>query len=470
MFYFYVYFFLFLIFPWQAMAYFPWKQEEPKETPFYKLKIDTQVMRFFNESDLRYFAGAQLNIKDPLFDIKTSYTYSINENHHYFRPHQINLKLKVLDGQWVIGRTLKEWDWADLFWKRSLWQPIHTDDVLRPQWSGLTGVFRDFNYTDGQVNLFGSFIFIPNFGPPFENEDGTLVSKNPWFIPPPSGKIKPTNIVPKYIINENKLKDFLQLSLGGRVSYKDAYIAYAYKPMNQIKAKSLISLPLDKKKVGSYETGWIVEAPIEPVIISHHLISGGLTLETNQIQNNSREKSINYRLKTSFTFSHPEKHTVENEKWVFFQPESDLHISAKGEIHVKDSFEETTLHIAYTHLFHPIEKTKNLAEKVVPNIEKQFFRDDLFDFSKAASTGITHSIKFNEDQLAKIKLRLIYNLLTDFFLFSFYGSITFAEAFSIFLSGDILFSEFPFSIDKTKENIGVYENKSRIFGGLSYEF
>ena len=463
-------FFLSIFFPLYATAYFPWNPDEPEETQFYKLKIEAQSMKFLNENLFRYFAGTELNIQDPLFEIKASYTYSINENHHYFRPYQINLKLKAADGQWIIGRKLKEWDWADLFWKRSLWQPFHTDDVLRPKWSGLTGVFRDFNYKEGQVSLFGSFIFIPNFGPPFENNNGQLVSENPWFIPPPTGKIKPTNIVPKYIINENKLTDFLQLSLGGRISYKGTYIAYAYKPMNQIKAKSSISLPLDKELVGSHETGWIVDTPIEPVIISHHLISGGLVLSTDQPTHNKAQKYINYRLKTSFTFSHPEDHIVENEKWLFFQPQSDLHISAKGEIHVKDPIEETTLHVAYTHLFNPIEKTKNLAEKVAPNIEKQFFKDDLFDFSRAASAGITHSIKFNEDQLARIKLRLIYNFLTEFFLFSLYSSITFADAFSIFLSGDILFSDFPFSIDKTREDIGIYTNKTRIFGGLRYEF
>ena len=386
-----------------------------------------------------------------------------------FRPFEFNVKFERSDGEWIVGRKLGEWDWAEYFWNRDLWQPTYTDDALRPKWGGLTGIFRDFKYAEGQATLFGSFLFIPNFTPPFENINGEMVSDNPWFITPASGKVGSTNMVPAYIVKELNLKNFLKFSVAGRASYKGLHLAYAYKPMNKIRVKSPVVLPLNQELRGTHETGYLVDIPLEPVILQHHLINGGFILEASDKQN-EKTQEIFYRLKTSFTYNHPITHTLENDSWIFFQPQEEWHTSVKGEIHIKDPFEETILHAAYTHQFHPSEAKKNTLSKILPKIEKQLFRDNLFQFSRAASTGIEHNIKFNKTQEATIKTRLIYHLLTEYFLFSFYGSVTFEEVFSVFISGDLIFSDFPFSIDQTTQDIGVYTNKSRIFGGLSYAF
>lgn len=479
-----------LFFSYSGNAYFPWSLDrvETDKTEFYKLQINTQAMKFFNEDYLRYFAGAELKIQQPSFEIKASYTYSIYEDRHYFRPLEFNLKFERPDGQWIIGRKWGEWDWADLFWNRGLWQPTYADDGLRPQWAGLTGLFRDFNYEEGQIRIFGSFLFIPDSSAPFENKNGKLTSSNPWFISPPTGKIASTNIVPSYQVIEPDLKNFLLPSIGGRISYRNIHAAYAYKPMNKINIKTPFSLPLDKEPIGSHETGFLVDTTLHPVILQHHLLSGGFILESaNQYNNNTQ--NINYRLKTSFTYNHPEKHTLKKERlkislnkdksdihileknpWIFFQPQKEWHISVKGEVHVKDPLEETTLYAAYTHRLPVGEKEETTLEKALTNVQKLFFQNNLFQFSRAASAGIDHSIKFNQTQKFKIKARLIYHLLNEYFLFSFYSSLTFMESFTIFFSGDLLFSEFPFSIDQTKKDIGVYTNKSRIFGGLSYAF
>ena len=81
-------FLVYLFFPLSGMAQFPWHDDEFKtdETEFYKLQINTHTMKFFNEDELHYFAGTEINIQQPVFDIKASYTYSINEDHHYFSP------------------------------------------------------------------------------------------------------------------------------------------------------------------------------------------------------------------------------------------------------------------------------------------------------------------------------------------------------------------------------------------------
>lgn len=444
-------------------------QSQIDEMEFYKFQINTQAMKFFTEDQIRYFTSAHLRLQHPIFAIKASYTYSFYENHHYFRPYQFNVNFKRPDGKWIIGRKPMEWDWADSFWNRGLWQPSYTDDALRPQWAGLTGLFRDFNFNGGKATLFGSFIFLPDFPPSFKNEDGKITSDNPWFTPPPSGKVGGTDTVLVYKMQELSFIDFLNLSLGINMEYEGFYFSYAYKPMNQIKGKGFLNFNLAKALKGTSEDGYLLDFPVEMVMLQHHLLSGGFTLDSLNKKNN-KQQNTNYRLQTSFTYNHPEKPTLEDNSWVFFQPRNEWHISVKGEIHVKDPYEETTLHAGYTHQFYPSEEKKNLLSKVFLGIEKQFVRDDLFHFSQSASVGINHKIQFEETLALKINVRLIYNFLKEYFLFSAHCAWTFEEAFSFFLSSDLLFSEFPFSTEQTKQDIGIYTNKSRIFGGFSYDF
>ena len=467
-----IYLFFILLFLWPlAGQAFPWPKnisekstkEEGLDT---RVEIRSHAIRFFSEKDLRYFVGGQLKASHSFFGINADYDYSISENEHYFRPYEAYMKVKRPDGLWVLGRKSMEWDWADKFWNRYLWEPAYFDDSLRPQSGGLTGIFRNFNYTGGQVRLFGSFIFMPSVSPPVESKEGKVTSKNPWFFPPPSGKFGATNIVPHYKITDLDWKKFLQLSLGGRVSYNNFYIAYMYKPLNQIKLSAPISLQLDKELKGSHQEGFQVETPVQPVILKHHLVSGGFALEASEQQQGWK---TSYRLKTSFTYNHPEEHTVKSDI-VWFQPRQEGHISAVGEIHVKDFAEETLLHLGYTHLFYFEDKKENQISKAVPSAEKLFFSKDPFLFSKSFSAGLTHNIKFEKNNSADLKARLIYDLPKDYFLLSLHCGLTLKKAFSIFASADFLFSEFPFSLGQTQENIGIYENKSRIFGGIKYAF
>ena len=455
---------------------FPWTVDrdilETKKT-FYHFTIDSSVTRFLNEDNNRYASRVEVKARQSLsslslFQIKMDYTYNWTEDYHYFRPYEANVQLERPDGRWIFGRKRKKWDWADSFWRRGLWQPSYTDDTLRPKWAGLTGIFRHFNYENGQINLFGSFVFIPDFTPPFENKKGKLVSKNPWFVPPPSGKIGSTNIVPVYQFQYPSLTEFLKLSFGGQASYKGTYLSYAYKPMNKIKLKSPITLSLDKEPIGTHEKGYLVDTPLEPVILNHHLVSGGFIIQTEESTSDVKGNT-NYFLKTSITYNHPEKHEPSAAKWIFFQPHKEWYLSALGEMQIKDKEEETTVHIGYTHRIQR-KGEEDTQSKVLPDIKKEIFREDLFSFSRAVSAGLIHRINFNKSYSAQFKTRVIYHLLHEYFLVSFYGAFLFEKAFSIFVSGDILFSHFPFTIEQTKQDIDIYSNKSRVFGGIRYAF
>ena len=298
---------------------FAWKVHFQTER-FLKEKYDTAAGShfLFANPNLRYFAGLSVDIHNEFWDVSTRYTYSVREEHHYIRPYELAFKVQREDGQWVIGRYRVEWDWADHFWNRGLWEPFYREDALRARQGGLSGIFRQFDYDNVHLTLFGSPIFIPESGPHFIEKNGRLVSNNPWFVPPPNRKIGFTNIVPSYRLPSFTWQDAMQLSLGGRVEYKKFYIGYMYKPINAVNVKSVINLDLSKPLKGSYQEGYSTAIVLEPVLLKHHLAVLGWKVE--QAYDSQTGLQNIYRLKTSLTYNHPETLVLKKSESIFFQP------------------------------------------------------------------------------------------------------------------------------------------------------
>ena len=457
----------------QSLADFPFSEQgnalgQPKKA--YRLELNNQFMRFFNEEKNRHQAGLKLDIHQSFTAIKARYIYSFAEKHHYFRLPEAALRLNSTDGVWFIGRKLKNWDWADSFWNRGIWEPLYREDALRTYPAGLTGFFRDFDYAQGQFSLFGSFLFLPELGPHFEEKEGALVSKNSWFTSPPVEKIGNTNMKPFYDIQDKAWQDFLKLSLGGRLSYRGFYASYLYKPMNRFLLKSHFSISLKDKPKGSYKKGYRLKIPIEPMIVKHHLAGLGWEWE-GRPQGNSGV----YGLKLSVNYSRPVDSLTDSEKkekdLIYFSPQKEYYFSAKGEFKTTGSSkEQSVFHLAYTHLL-SMPGEKNVVDKIFTGESStQFFQDNLLKFDKAMSLGFDYSTQFDRSAGAGGKARLIYDFDKRYFLFSFEASLTLAYSLTGFVSGDYFFSKFPFSISQTAEDVGIYANKSRFFGGLKYAF
>ncbi len=470
-------FFIFfcLLFSIKTLAIFP--LTEPKGHPvnhgkIYQLEVSSQVMQFFQENNPRYFIENLLDIHPSFMDLKIGHKYSFNENHHYFKPYELAVKFRGANGQWFIGRKLKEWDWTDSFWNRGLWEPFYKEDALRPRKAGLTGIFRDFQFKKIKLGLFGSFLFIPELGPYIEESNGTLYSDNPWFISPPASSIGNTVFI--YDKQGFKIKDFLHLSLGGQFSYKSFYIAYLYKPMNKTMFKADFSIPINKAPAGEHSTGYKLKIPVENIVLQHHLTSIGWILESEP-----KNKEI-YRLKLSLTYNHPKQSQESKKKseLSYAQPPKEYMFSIAGEMSTGSTKEKFDLHLAYTHQI-PITADNNTDNntnvntvfKIFPDVNKEpFFRDDLLKINRAASTGMSYSIYFDQATSTETQVRLIYELEKKYFLFSFYSALTMARTLSIFISGDFFFSHFPFSTKQIEDDIAMYSNKSRIFAGLKYVF
>jgi len=85
------------------------------------------------------------------------------------------------------GRKIVPWSKLDGTWRMmSLWSPRWTWDELHPQVVGLTGVFVSYSTSNLKATLFASPVSIPERGTPVSEQDGNIVSSNPFWKPLPA--------------------------------------------------------------------------------------------------------------------------------------------------------------------------------------------------------------------------------------------------------------------------------------------
>ena len=173
----------------------------------------------------------------------------------------------------LLGRAKETWSRLDDQWSLGLWQPLFRYDWVRPEAQGLSGAFISMETANARLVLFGSPIFIPEQGPPFELVDGRFSSPSPWFSGPPRDVI--------LFGHRDELRYSVQTpSVGSVVSHVSAgamaqlgdpsqdglwaQASYAYKPRNQLTTPFRALLTPGPT------------ATIFPVVAYHHLVGGDI--------------------------------------------------------------------------------------------------------------------------------------------------------------------------------------------------
>ena len=85
----------------------------------------------------------------------------------------------------TFGRKLKNYSQLDTYWLLGDIMPLFRWDAGRPEAQGLPGIFATYKPVPGvEIDLVGSYLFLPSQGPSFSIVDGKLTSGNPWFSRP----------------------------------------------------------------------------------------------------------------------------------------------------------------------------------------------------------------------------------------------------------------------------------------------
>ena len=175
-----------------------------------------------------------------------------------------------------LGRKLYTWNRLDEVFSLSVIQPVFKNNLALPKQQGLTGAWWDL----GGVQLYASVVHVPDMGPYFEQKNGTLYSKNPWFKRPVSSvefQQKDTNI--EYSLNipevtEMALKPAIGFSTSAPFTKKlNLDVSALYKPMNQIHIElSSPEFVINPEKIN---------VNVFPKVVNHTVFSTQLSYKLN---------------------------------------------------------------------------------------------------------------------------------------------------------------------------------------------
>lgn len=173
--------------------------------------------------------------------------HSVSEEMPYLNLREVYYQRSHRDQAYTFGAYKRTWSQADEHWNLGLWQRRFGWDKLNAEQNGLVGFFLEAPYRPNlpygpNLKLTGmlSPLFVPDMNPSFREEDGRLVSKNPWFRPPPPTVVlmgEETRVVSA--VNAPSVQDVVvRPGLAFRLETEDLSsgdwgLSYAYKPINQ---------------------------------------------------------------------------------------------------------------------------------------------------------------------------------------------------------------------------------------------
>ncbi len=184
--------------------------------------------------------GVGVSHTDGPFFLSARWFYSTQEQSQYFDVPELSREFRAPNYTVWVGRHKENWSSADTFWGMGYWQPRFDWNGFRPTEDGMTGVFFEPD-TGSRVKMtaFVSPIFLPETDPSFQQQNGELVSQNPWFHDPPTvidfrdqlTSVQMSVDMPSYASLA------LKPSAGYKLDFQETksaslHVAYAYKPMN----------------------------------------------------------------------------------------------------------------------------------------------------------------------------------------------------------------------------------------------
>lgn len=215
--------------------------------------------------------------------IDLSAFHSFSEDHSYLNVRDFYFDYTRANTNVTVGRRRYTLSAADESWQMGLWQPRFMWDEMSPEQNGLTGIFisNSENKTT-RVNFFISPLFIPEETQKYEEKNGKITSRNPWFRPPPpQADIFDQLTEVRAVIDEPPIEDVVSaFSLAVRVDHevnKNITVggAYGVMPLNQM----LLGY---RYKLVTANGEQYARINIEPTFPYHHLLTGDVRTQSGR--------------------------------------------------------------------------------------------------------------------------------------------------------------------------------------------
>lgn len=182
-----------------------------------------------------------------------------------------------------VGRRLVGWSKFDELWALGTFEPLDSWDRLRATPQGLTGIFATYENDAVIIQLFGSYLFLPETTPNIVIENNKFVLDHPQAIStaPQTYTLlnRPTPLGYELSIPDLQ-KILLRPSIAAQIETNfdtpfKAKFSYGYLPLNYfpIALQASLAIPLDQ-----------IVVQLHPRLLHHHLYNGELSLRlSNQV-------------------------------------------------------------------------------------------------------------------------------------------------------------------------------------------
>jgi hypothetical protein len=176
---------------------------------------------YFLMGDLRYY-----------FQDNNSLNYSVQEAY---------LKFQVDDFSITAGRKILDWNTNEKYWGLGYLNGLQAFTLLSTKEEGVTGVTINKKLGNFEIEVLGSYLFIPSLNPSINFKNGDVQSRSEWVRLPPKKTVLSGVTVPLYYkIDKYNVSDIIfNKSIGANISYKwrnGGLAAFAiYKPENHLR-------------------------------------------------------------------------------------------------------------------------------------------------------------------------------------------------------------------------------------------
>jgi hypothetical protein len=344
--------------------------------------------------------------------------------------------------QFTLGRRVYQWSKFDREWEFGAVSPRFIWDPTRPQIIGLTGVFHSYETKHWRWLSYGSPLSIPERGYPLRNENGKLLSSNPFYNPYfDSAVIAKVNLPIEYTVVYPAMSSLL-FNPGGTTSLrwssdeggKGFWVQgmYGFLPIVQPNLAIQASVPAQRG---------VIEVEVHPTIQRHHLgmLEAGIT-------------RANYSIWASVMREKPTNRVVPS-SWIATREEPASIYSAGGHVRFGPKWQLSASYIY-------------VSEERTPTVEEPDFTIDLpgrFPYHRAARGRLD----FQANERMNYALSIVSDLEYDSQMMSvevLYRILKKDNALTLSVGSDF------FASSTEKGYLGQHKGNDRVRGGVGYAF
>jgi len=176
--------------------------------------------KYFGDYNLDYDAGGGADLVKK-FSLRSRVN---NEEQLMFSIPEAYLKYEFGDSKLVFGRQNLDWSTIDQNWGFGKLNNRINFDYFQPGQEGLTGILYGTKLGNWKVEMFGSFVYVPEMNPgqKYDKESGSVTCQNMWCKPLSETAPVGDNDVPIYYnVNMPEIADVVfRYSIGARLAYQ----------------------------------------------------------------------------------------------------------------------------------------------------------------------------------------------------------------------------------------------------------